>query len=101
MCHNHSLPAFQWVTSQVLIEVKAVVGKDRGSLLQEGVTVGGRKVAMVRDHMTGTEKEIPFVDLRIKGSESLSLMVALATKALVSVMGKRGVHAKYLCESGV
>uniref|UniRef100_A0A8C7R6B7 Uncharacterized protein n=1 Tax=Oncorhynchus mykiss TaxID=8022 RepID=A0A8C7R6B7_ONCMY len=56
----------------------------RGSLLQEGVTVGGRKVAMVPDHMTGTEKEIIFVDLRTKRSESLSLMVALASKALVS-----------------
>lgn len=75
-------------------EVEALVGKDRGSLLQEGVTVGGRKVAMVPDHMTGTEKEIIFVDLRTKRSESLSLMVALASKALVSVMGKRGVYSR-------
>ncbi|KAM9511935.1 profilin-3-like [Salvelinus alpinus] len=94
------------------LEVEALVGKDRGSLLQEGVSVGGRKMAVIRDHMTGPETEILFIDIRTKGSESLALTVALTTKALVFVMGKRGVHggivnkkvcdmAKYLRERGV
>uniref|UniRef100_A0A3P9A6Y4 Profilin n=1 Tax=Esox lucius TaxID=8010 RepID=A0A3P9A6Y4_ESOLU len=73
-------------------EVEALVGINRGSLLLEGITVGGRKVAVIRDHMTGPETDIPFVDLRTKGSKSSAVTAAMTTKALVFVMGKRGVY---------
>lgn len=73
-------------------EVDALVGKDRGHILLTGVTVGGRKAAVIRDHMIGPETELRFVDLRTKCSESLALTVVKTTKALVFVMGRRGVH---------
>ena len=74
-------------------EVETLVGRDRGSILLTGVTVGGRRAAVVRDHMIGPEDELRFMDLRTKGSEGLAFTVVQTTNTLVLVLGKRGVHA--------
>ena len=81
-------------------EVERVVGRDRGGILLTGVTVGGRRAAVVRDHMIGPEDELRFMDLRTIGSEGLALAVVQTTKTLVFVLGRRGVHAGTVNKKG-
>ncbi|KAM6953204.1 profilin-3-like [Aplochiton taeniatus] len=92
-------------------EIEFLTGKERGRILQTGVTVGGHKAAVIRDQMEGPDSEIHFIDLRTKDKEGLSLTVGQTSKTLVFLMGKRGVHGgivnkkacqivKYLCERG-
>ncbi|XP_031424698.1 profilin-3 [Clupea harengus] len=75
------------------LEVDALVGRDRGILLKMGATVGGQKVLVIRDCMVGSESEPHFVDLRTKGTDGMAITVVQTQKALVVLMGKRGVHA--------
>ncbi|XP_030621354.1 profilin-3-like [Chanos chanos] len=73
-------------------EVEALVGKDRGTLCRMGITLGGRKMVVIRDHMIGPESRPCFVDLRTKNGDGKAVTVARSTKALVIVIGKRGAH---------
>lgn len=74
-------------------EVEALMGRNRGKLLEMGTTVGGQKVLIIRDSMIGNESEARFVDLRTKGVDGKAMTVVKTHKALVFLMGKRGVHA--------
>ncbi|KAL2088748.1 hypothetical protein ACEWY4_015647 [Coilia grayii] len=93
-------------------EVEALVGRDRGRLLRTEATVGGEKVLVIRDSMMGSGSEPRFVDLHTVGVDGHAITVAKTQKALVFLMGKRGVHAglvnqkacamaQYLKENGV
>lgn len=74
-------------------EVQALMGRNRANLLEIGTTVGGQKVLIIRDSMMGGEAEARFVDLRTKGVDGKAMTVVKTHKALVFLMGRRGVHA--------
>ncbi|XP_041917143.1 profilin-3-like [Alosa sapidissima] len=77
-------------------ELEALMGRDRGNLLEMGTTIGGQKVLVIRDGMISGDTELRFMDLRTKGVDGKAITVVKTHKILVFLMGKRGVHAGFI-----
>ncbi|MGH0118693.1 UNVERIFIED_CONTAM: hypothetical protein FKN15_027776 [Acipenser sinensis] len=75
-------------------EVEVLVGKDRASFLKTGITIGGKKTSVIRDNLLKDDDAA--LDARIKGGDGKSLAVGKTEKALVFLMGKKGVHGGVL-----
>ncbi|XP_006029662.2 profilin-1, partial [Alligator sinensis] len=73
-------------------EVNVLVGSDRGSLLVNGLTLGGQKCSVIRDSLL-VDGEFT-MDLRTKSPDGPTFNVTVATthKTIVLVMGKEGIH---------
>ncbi|XP_030629666.1 profilin-2-like isoform X2 [Chanos chanos] len=93
-------------------EIDVVVGKDREGFFTNGLTLGKKKCSVIRDSLQVDGDWT--MDIRTKsqgGEPTYNVSVGRATKVLVLVMGKEGVHggglnkkaysmAKYLRDSG-
>ncbi|XP_067838197.1 profilin-3-like [Heptranchias perlo] len=75
------------VTSQ---EIEVIIDNDRKSILQNGITIGGKKYSIIRDNML-LEKD-PSMDIRTLGDEGKSICIGKSSKALMILMGQKGVH---------
>ncbi|XP_062456879.1 profilin-1 isoform X1 [Rhea pennata] len=74
-------------------EVSALVAKERGGLLVNGLTLGGQRCSVIRDSLL-VEGEHS-MDLRTKsaaGAPTFNITAAITNKTIVLVMGKEGVH---------
>ncbi|XP_061832030.1 profilin-2-like isoform X2 [Nerophis lumbriciformis] len=101
--------AFSTTTSA---EIDVLTGKDRSCLFTSGLTVGNKKCSVIRDSLLSDGDWT--MDIRTKsqgGEPTFNVSIGKASKVLVLVMGKEGVHggglnkkaytmAKYLRESG-
>uniref|UniRef100_A0A4W3KAB7 Profilin n=1 Tax=Callorhinchus milii TaxID=7868 RepID=A0A4W3KAB7_CALMI len=76
------------------VEVEVIIDKDRKSILQNGITIGGKKYSVIRDNMM-LEKD-PSMDIRTLGDEGKSICIGKSSKALVFLMGHKGVHGGVL-----
>nr|ACQ58124.1 Profilin-2 [Anoplopoma fimbria] len=93
-------------------EIDLLIGKDRTAFFTSGITLGHKKCSVIRDSLH-IENDWT-MDIRTKsqgGEPTYNVSVGKATKVLVLVMGKEGVHggglnkkaysmAKYLRDSG-
>uniref|UniRef100_UPI00398E98DC profilin-3-like n=1 Tax=Pristiophorus japonicus TaxID=55135 RepID=UPI00398E98DC len=75
------------VTSQ---EIEVIIDKDRKSILQNGITIGGKKYSIIRDNML-MEKD-PSMDIRTLGDEGRSICIGKSSRAVMFLMGQKGVH---------
>ncbi|KAM9067528.1 profilin-3 [Sminthopsis crassicaudata] len=71
-------------------EVGILTGPDRRSFLQSGISLAGRRCCVIRDHLL--EEDDGVLDARTKGLDGRSVCVGLTPKALIVLMGRRGVH---------
>ncbi|XP_036197031.1 profilin-1 [Myotis myotis] len=74
-------------------EIGVLVGKDRGSLCVNGLTIGGQKCSVIRDSLLQDGDHS--MDLRTKstgGAPTFNISVAMTAKALILLMGKEGTH---------
>ncbi|XP_068599337.1 profilin-2-like isoform X1 [Brachionichthys hirsutus] len=93
-------------------EIDVLTGKDREGFFTGGLTIGNKKCSVIRDSLNVDNDWT--MDIRTKsqgGEPTYNLTVSKASKVLVLVMGKEGVHggglnkkaysmAKYLRDSG-
>ncbi|XP_072373650.1 profilin-3-like [Scyliorhinus torazame] len=75
------------VTSQ---EIEVIIDEDRKSILQNGITIGGKKYSIIRDNML-LEKN-PSMDIRTLGDEGKSICIGRSSRVLMFLMGQKGVH---------
>ncbi|XP_055488276.1 profilin-3-like [Leucoraja erinacea] len=78
---------FGRITSQ---EIEVIIDTDRKCILQNGITIGGKKYSIIRDNML-LEND-PSMDIRTLGNEGMSICIGKSTKALMILMGQKGVH---------
>ncbi|KAM8809853.1 profilin-3 [Eudromia elegans] len=71
-------------------EVGLITGPDRKAFLQTGLTVAGKKCSVIRDNLLVEEDDV--MDIRTKGGDSRSICIGRTSRALIFLMGKRGVH---------
>ncbi|KAM3876494.1 profilin-2 isoform 2-T2 [Diretmus argenteus] len=93
-------------------EIDILVGKDREGFFTSGLTLGNKKCSVIRDSLHIDSDWT--MDIRTKsqgGEPTYNISVGRASRVLVFVMGKEGVHggglnkkaysmAKYLRDSG-
>ncbi|XP_068585461.1 profilin-2 isoform X2 [Cebidichthys violaceus] len=93
-------------------EIDVLTGKDRMGFFTSGITLGNKKCSVIRDSLQ-TDSDWT-MDIRTKsqgGEPTYNICLGKASKVLVLVMGKEGVHggglnkkaysmAKYLRDSG-
>ncbi|KGL79715.1 Profilin-3, partial [Tinamus guttatus] len=65
-------------------EVGLITGPDRKA------TVAGKKCSVIRDNLLVEEDDV--MDIRTKGGDSRSICIGRTSRALIFLMGKRGVH---------
>ncbi|XP_074991204.1 profilin-1 isoform X2 [Calonectris borealis] len=73
--------------------ITVLVGKERGPLLVNGLTLGGLRCSVIRDSLL-VEGEHS-MDLRTKssaGAPTFNITATITNKTIVLVMGKEGVH---------
>ncbi|XP_032869522.1 profilin-3-like [Amblyraja radiata] len=75
-------------------EVSTLMGQDRKTFLQTGITIGGKKCSVIRDNLLVNNDEV--MDVRMKGGQCKSICIGKTIKTMVFVMGKRGVHGGVL-----
>ncbi|KAM4675998.1 profilin-3 [Discoglossus pictus] len=75
-------------------EVGIIIGQDRKGFLQTGITVAGKKCSVIRDNLLVPNDNV--MDTRTKGGDSRSICIGMTPKALVFMMGKKGVHGGIL-----
>lgn len=78
-------------------EIDVVVGKDREAFFTSGLTLGNKKCSVIRDSLQIDGDWT--MDIRTKsqgGEPTYNVSVGKATKAMVFVMGKEGVHGGQL-----
>ncbi|NXG29454.1 PROF3 protein, partial [Dromaius novaehollandiae] len=71
-------------------EVGLITGQDRKAFLQTGITIAGKKCSVIRDNLLVEEDDV--MDTRTKGGDSRSICIGRTSRALIFLMGKRGVH---------
>ncbi|MEE6479740.1 hypothetical protein FKM82_012363 [Ascaphus truei] len=71
-------------------EVGVIIGQDRKGFLQTGINVAGKKCSVIRDNLLIPNDAV--MDTRTKGGDSRSICIGMTPKALVFMMGKKGVH---------
>ncbi|XP_022050426.1 profilin-2 [Acanthochromis polyacanthus] len=106
---SHAGGSFANITPE---EIDVVIGKDREGFFTNGLTLGSKKCSVIRDSLQLDSDWT--MDIRTKsqgGEPTYNITVGRASKVLVLVMGKEGVHggglnkkaysmAKYLRDSG-
>ncbi|NXS56525.1 PROF3 protein, partial [Brachypteracias leptosomus] len=71
-------------------EVGLITGQDRKTFLLMGITIAGKKYSVIRDNLLVDEDNM--MDVISKGSDSRSICIGKTSKALIFLMGKKGVH---------
>ncbi|NWZ47035.1 profilin-3 [Haliaeetus albicilla] len=71
-------------------EVGLITGQDRKTFLLTGITIAGKKCSVIRDSLLVDEDNV--MDVRSKGSDSRSICIGKTPKALIFLVGKKGVH---------
>ncbi|XP_019372025.1 PREDICTED: profilin-3 [Gavialis gangeticus] len=71
-------------------EVGVITGQDRKTFLQTGITIAGKKCSVIRDNLLVDKDAV--MDARTKGGDSMSICIGKTPKALVFLMGKKGIH---------
>lgn len=71
-------------------EVGVIIGQDRKGFLQTGITIAGKKCSVIRDNLLVDKDAV--MDTRTKGGDSRSICIGKTPKALIFLMGKKGVH---------
>ncbi|KAM6270598.1 LOW QUALITY PROTEIN: profilin-3 [Spheniscus humboldti] len=72
-------------------ELALITGQDQKTFLLTGITVAGKKCSVIRGNLLVDED---MMDVRSKGSDSRSK--GKTPKALIFLMGKKGVHGRAL-----
>ncbi|XP_007524404.1 profilin-3 [Erinaceus europaeus] len=75
-------------------EVGVLVGPDRRTFLQAGLSVAGRRCCVLRDHLLAEGDCV--LDARTKGPDGRAVCVGHTPRALLVLMGRRGVHGGVL-----
>ncbi|TNN84111.1 Profilin-2 [Liparis tanakae] len=78
-------------------EIDVLIGKDRTGFFTCGITLGLKKCSVIRDSLH-TESDWT-MDIRTKssgGEPTHNISLGKATKAMVFVMGKEGIHGGQL-----
>ncbi|XP_034386168.1 profilin-2-like isoform X1 [Cyclopterus lumpus] len=78
-------------------EIDVLTGKDRMGFFTCGITLGNKKCSVIRDSLH-TENDWT-MDIRTKssgGEPTYNISLGKATKAMVFVMGKEGIHGGQL-----
>ncbi|XP_068174662.1 profilin-2-like isoform X1 [Antennarius striatus] len=78
-------------------EIDVFIGKDRETFFTSGLTIGNKKCSVIRDSLNVDGDWT--MDIRTKsqgGEPTYNVAVGKASKALVFVMGKEGVHGGQL-----
>lgn len=75
-------------------EVGVLTGHDRCTFLQEGLSLAGRRCYVIRDHLLAEGDGV--LDARTKGLDGRAICVGHAPRALLVLMGRRGVHGGIL-----
>ncbi|KAM3876493.1 profilin-2 isoform 1-T1 [Diretmus argenteus] len=78
-------------------EIDILVGKDREGFFTSGLTLGNKKCSVIRDSLHIDSDWT--MDIRTKsqgGEPTYNISVGRASRALVLVMGKEGVHGGQL-----
>ncbi|XP_076191683.1 LOW QUALITY PROTEIN: profilin-3 [Aptenodytes patagonicus] len=73
-------------------ELALITGQDRKTFLLMGITVAGKKCSVICDNLLVDEDNM--MDVRSKGSDSIH--EGKTPKALIFLMGKKGVHGRAL-----
>nr|XP_013805231.1 PREDICTED: profilin-3 [Apteryx mantelli mantelli] len=71
-------------------EVGLITGQDRKAFLQTGITIAGKKCSVIRDNLLVEEDDM--MDIRTKGGDSRSICIGRTPRALIFLMGKKGVY---------
>ncbi|NXS46952.1 PROF3 protein, partial [Balaeniceps rex] len=71
-------------------DVALITGQDRKTFLLTGIPVAGKKCSVIHDNLLNDEDNV--MDVRSKGSNSRSICIGKTPKALIFLMGKKGVH---------
>ncbi|NXE78514.1 PROF3 protein, partial [Cochlearius cochlearius] len=71
-------------------EVALIAGQDWKMFLLTGITVASKKFSVIRDNLLVGEDNM--MDARSKGSDSRAICIGKTPKALIFLMGKKGVH---------
>ncbi|XP_005151936.1 profilin-3 [Melopsittacus undulatus] len=75
-------------------EVGLITGQDRKMFLLMGITIAGKKCSVIRDNLLVDEDNV--MDVRSKGNDSRSICIGKTPRALIFLMGKKGVHGGVL-----
>uniref|UniRef100_A0A8C2T399 Profilin n=1 Tax=Coturnix japonica TaxID=93934 RepID=A0A8C2T399_COTJA len=75
-------------------EVNLITGQDRETFLMTGITIAGKKCSVIRDSLLVEGDNV--MDIIRKGSDSRSICVGWTPKALIFLMGNRGVRGGVL-----
>ncbi|KAG9490768.1 hypothetical protein GDO78_006218 [Eleutherodactylus coqui] len=72
------------------LEVGIIIGQDRKSFLQTGVTIAGKNYCVIRDSLLVPNNGV--MDLRSKESDYHSTCIGMSPNVLIFMKGKKGVH---------
>ncbi|MEJ1284853.1 profilin 3 [Cricetulus griseus] len=75
-------------------EVGVLTGPDRHTFLQTGLSVAGRRCCVIRDYLLAEGDGV--LDARTKGLDGRAICVGHTPRALLVLMGRRGVHGGIL-----
>ncbi|XP_001916689.1 profilin-3 [Equus quagga] len=75
-------------------EVGVLIGPDRRTFLKAGLSVAGRRCCVIRDHLLAEGDGV--LDARTKGLDGRAVCVGHTPRALLVLMGRRGVHGGML-----
>ncbi|XP_058138905.1 LOW QUALITY PROTEIN: profilin-3 [Dasypus novemcinctus] len=75
-------------------EVGVLTGHDRRTFLLAGLSLAGRRCCVIRDHLLAEGDCV--LDARTKGQDGRSVCVGRTPRALLVLMGRRGVHGGVL-----
>ncbi|XP_066133706.1 profilin-3 [Saccopteryx bilineata] len=75
-------------------EVGVLTGPDRYTFLQTGLSVAGRRCCVIRDHLLAEDDGV--LDVRTKGLDPRAICIGYTPRALLVLMGRRGVHGGIL-----
>ncbi|XP_063086942.1 profilin-3 [Cavia porcellus] len=75
-------------------EVGVLTGPDRQTFLQTGLSLAGRRCCVIRDYLLAKGDGV--LDARTKGPDGRALCVGHTPRALLVLMGRRGVHGGML-----
>uniref|UniRef100_H3A465 Profilin n=2 Tax=Latimeria chalumnae TaxID=7897 RepID=H3A465_LATCH len=75
-------------------EIDFILKEERKQVRENGIKIGGKKYSVIRDNLT-IEKDAT-MDLRLMGGEGKSVCIAKTGKALLILMGQKGVHGGIL-----
>ncbi|CAO2596174.1 Pfn3 [Lemmus lemmus] len=75
-------------------EVGVLTGPDRHTFLQTGLSLAGRRCCVIRDFLLAEGDGV--LDARTKGLDGRAICVGHTPRALLVLMGRRGVHGGIL-----